>query len=182
MIRATRRNVLGAATLGMAAIPTVSGLAAWRWRHGDSRVLLHDAGLSGGERFAAAAQRHGTASTAITGDRVRFTRQILADRPALVAGVTRHADQLMIEDVAREQGYMRAALLHGKQGQCSGLECRQGWNGVGRIARHAGSDWIDALAEFAIAPAEAGAKALAQSAAQAVDPGLILGWVLVPRG
>ena len=67
---------------GALAVPTLSGLATWRWKHGDGRVLLHDPSLDAGRRFAEA----GGKSIAIEGDRIRFARDIFAAKPALVAG------------------------------------------------------------------------------------------------
>ena len=43
----------------------------------------------------------------IDGDRIRFAREVFAARPAYVAGVTRQADLVLIEDVAGEFGYRR---------------------------------------------------------------------------
>ena len=50
MIRTTRR----AALMGALAVPTVAGLAHWRWRHGERSVLLHGPALAAGRRFAEA--------------------------------------------------------------------------------------------------------------------------------
>ena len=52
MIRTTRR----AAMMGALAVPTVAGLAHWRWKHGERSVLLHDPALAAGQRFAEAGQ------------------------------------------------------------------------------------------------------------------------------
>jgi hypothetical protein len=68
-------------------------------------VLLHDASLEAGRRFAEA---YGGAALPIEGDRIRFARAVFAERPAYVVGVSRPADALLIEDVAREAGYVLA--------------------------------------------------------------------------
>jgi hypothetical protein len=173
MIRASRRGVLA----GVLAVPTLSGLAAWRWRHGEQRALLHDAELEAGRRFADAALAQGLNSTAIDGDRVRFMRQVLANKPALIAGVSRHADMQLLADIAGEEGYRLAAELEAKGRQCSGASCRPGWNALGRLGRSAGSNWPEALAHWAADPRGALPQSSAAGASRP-DRGLVLGWVL----
>ncbi|WP_305096855.1 hypothetical protein [Croceibacterium aestuarii] len=177
MIRTTRRNAL----MGALAVPTVAGLAQWRWRHGDATLLLYDDSLAAGLRFAAAGAERGGQGRAIAGDRVRFGREALAQRPALVAGVSRHADFILLADVAREHGYRPAATIYGRARQCAGHECQPGWQGVGRMARMAGGSWVEALADYAAKPGEAAGRALGGLVAGPVDSGLVLGWVLAPR-
>jgi len=180
MIRATRRGALGGAMLGALAVPTLSGLAAWRWRHGEQRVLLHDPALEAGQRFAAAGRAYGIEPRAIEGDRIRFARAVLAARPALVAGVSRHADLLLIADAAREAGYTLAAELQAHGRACSGADCRPGWNALGRAGRAAGAGWVEAFAAFAADPRAMPANLPRERGARP-DAGLVLGWVLAPR-
>lgn len=180
-LKASRRAVLGAGAFGALAVPTLSGLAAWRWRHGEARILLHDPALEAGRRFAEAGKAQGIPSVAIEGDRVRFMREVLAARPALIAGISRHADLLLISEVAAEAGYVLAARLDGRGRQCSGGECRPGWNALGRVAKAAGHGWTEALAAYAADPRGA-APALASAGSARPDAGLVLGWVLVPKG
>ena len=176
MIRASRRTLLA----GALAVPTLSGLAAWRWRHGDGRVLLHDDDLEVGRRFAAAGREQGLPSLAITGDRVRFTRDLLKAKPAMIAGVSRYADMLLIADIAREHGYMLAAEIEGRGRSCSGAKCRPGWNALARLGRSAGANWPEALAAYAADP-RGSAPQFASSPAARPDSGLVLGWVLAAR-
>ena len=68
-------------------------------------MLLHDASLEAGRRFAEA---YGGEALPIEGDRIRFARAVFARRPAFVVGVSRPADALLIEDVGREAGYVLA--------------------------------------------------------------------------
>ena len=49
MIRTTRR----AAMMGALAVPTVAGLAHWRWKHGERSVLLHDPALAASTTYCA---------------------------------------------------------------------------------------------------------------------------------
>lgn len=172
-MRASRRAVLG----GALALPAVPGLAAWRVKQGDSRVLLHDPSLEAGRRFAEA----GGKSRAIEGDRIRFARDVFAAKPALVAGVSRHADLVLIADVAAEMGYVLAAEFEGRGQKCSSSRCRPGWAALGRVANAAGQGWAAALGSWAADPRgtmpSPGRKTHARP-----EAGLALGWVLVPRG
>ena len=176
MIRTTRR----AALMGALAVPTVAGLAHWRWKHGERSVLLHDPALAAGRRFAEAGTAHGGEVRAIEGDRIRFAREVLDSRPALIAGVSRHADFSLIEDAAREAGYRPAATIYGRARTCAGHECQPGWQSLGRMASAAGEGWVEALAEYAARPGQAMSNALSLAAGRS-DTGLVLGWVLAPR-
>ena len=129
-MKATRRGVLA----GGLAVPAVAGLPGAAWAQAAEPVLLHDASLEAGRRFAAA---YGGEARAIEGDRVRLARAVFARRPAYVVGISRPADALLIEDVAREAGY---------------------------------------------APADDRTVRELTQAAQPLDRGLVLGWVLAPKG
>ncbi|BBC71935.1 conserved hypothetical protein [Altererythrobacter sp. B11] len=178
MIALTRRGALA----GALAVPTVAGLAQWRWRHGEQGLLLHDPALAAGRRFAEAGRMRGGQVLALEGDRVRLGRAAFDRRPALVAGVSRHADALLIEDIAREAGYIRVAAVHGRSGTCTANTCRPGWQALGRAAEAAGADWVEALADYAARPGEAAGRTLAALAPTHGDAGLVIGWVLAPRG
>ena len=128
-MKATRREALKGA-LAVPAVAAVPGIAA---ASGGESILLHDPALEAGRRFAEA---YGGKALPIEGDRIRFARAVFARHPAFVVGVSRPADALLIEDVAREAGYASADE---------------------RTVRE--------LTE----------------AAQPLDRGLVLGWVLAPR-
>jgi hypothetical protein len=68
-------------------------------------IVLYDPSYQGARSFAASARTQGAAANAIEGDRIRFARAVFARKPALVVGVSRAADAVLIEDVAREAGY-----------------------------------------------------------------------------
>jgi len=180
MIRTTRRGTMGAALVGALAVPTVAGFAHWRWRHGEASVLLHDPSLAAGRRFAEAGAARGGNVLALEGDRIRLGRRVFESRPALVAGVSRHADALLLEDVAREAGYVRVAALDGRAGRCSVQQCRPGWQALGRMASASGMEWVEALADYAAKPGEGTGRSFTSLARQRVDPGLVIGWVLAP--
>lgn len=175
MIRASRREAM----MGALAVPTLAGLPQWRWQHGEASVLVHDAALAAGRRFAAAGTARGATVVALSGDRIRQARRLLAGNPALVAGVSLAADALLMEEVAREHGYVRVALFQGAADACGTQECAAGWQALGRMAEGAGPNWIEALADYAAKPRGAG-----QVTATPVgdDATAVLGWVLARKG
>lgn len=181
MIAATRRTVLAGGFAGALAVPTLAGLAHWRWRHGEGSLLLHDPALAAGRRFAEAGVAAGGAVLAIEGDRIRLARQALERRPALIAGVSRHADALLIEDVAREAGYERVAVMHGRGEGCAARECSAGWQALGSMAERAQGRWVEALASFAARPGDHAMPAPAAASSRSADAGLVIGWLLAAR-
>ena len=129
-MKASRRGVLA----GALAVPAAAGLPGVASASVGNAVLLHDASLEAGRRFAEA---YGGAALPIEGDRIVFARAVFARRPAYVVGVSRPADALLIEDVGREAGYV---------------------------------------------PADDKTVRELTAAAQPLDRGLVLGWVLAPKG
>ena len=128
-MRATRRGVLA----GAAALPAAAGLTSTASARGGTALLVHDPSLAAGRRFAEA---YGGEALPIEGDRIRFARAVFARRPAFVVGISRPADGLLIEDVAREAGYVAADDARVRE---------------------------------------------MTAAAQPLDRGLVIGWVLAPR-
>lgn len=102
MIRATRRGALAAGL----ALPAVAAWAKAPRRKPSGTILLHDPSLEAGRRLAASA----SGSRPIEGDRIRFARAVFERAPALVVGVSRSADAVLIEDVGREAGYLPAPV------------------------------------------------------------------------
>jgi hypothetical protein len=175
-MKASRRGIL----VGALAVPTLAGLASWRWKHGSGGVLLHDPSLAAGRRFAAASDAAGRPSRAIEGDRIRFTRALVDRRPALLAGVSLQADAVLVGDVAREAGYLAAFELQGADRSCTALACAPGWEALARLATGAGPGWAEALAAWAAAPQAPEMPRLA-GIPNAGDGARPLGWVFVPR-
>ena len=101
MIATTRREAL----MGALAAPALAGWPTMAWARGEDALLLHDASLEAGRRFAEAGRLQGRRVLAIEGDRIRFARAVFESGPALVMGVSRPVDALLIEDVGREAGY-----------------------------------------------------------------------------
>src|SRR5688572_8010331 len=100
-MRATRRGVLA----GALAVPAVAGLPEAASARAGKPVLLHDPSLEAGRRLAEA---YPGETLPIEGDRIRFARAVLERRPSFVVGVSRPADALLIDEVAREAGYAPA--------------------------------------------------------------------------
>ena len=105
MIRASRRGALA----GALALPAAAAWAKPLPRAAAGIVVLYDPSLSGARNFAAWAKAQGGRSLPIEGDRVRFARAVFERSPALVVGLSRSADFVLIEDVAREAGYVKVA-------------------------------------------------------------------------
>ncbi len=175
-MKLSRRGMM----LGALAVPTVAGLASWQWKTGGKSLLLHDDSLNAGRRFGDAGRAAGATTRAIAGDPVRFGREVLASKPALVAGVSRHAEALLIGEVAMEEGYVLATELRGCNGACEGFTLSPGWNALNRMAAGAGEKWVELLAAWAANP-QASELPQVPRFAVAGDPGTVLGWVLVPR-
>jgi len=113
MMRATRRGALAAGL----ALPAAASLAKSPKRKPNGTVLLHDPSLDAGRRFAAAGEASGERVLPIEDDRIRFARTVFERAPALVVGVSRSADAVLIGDVGREAGYTRVAVPPSLAGQ-----------------------------------------------------------------
>ncbi len=106
-MKLTRRTLLA----GVAAIPAVAGLERLSAAtHTAGEIFLFDSSLPGARERAIAATGWGQEPIEITGDRIRFARDILSAQPATVRGISRQADALLIEEVALEMGYRRHAM------------------------------------------------------------------------
>lgn len=95
---------------GLAAVPAAASAREFRWRHGNGTVLLYDADLPQGRAFAQAGRAWNRAVEPIAGDRIRFAREVFARRPAIVQGVSRQGDAVLLAEVAREAAYEQVSL------------------------------------------------------------------------
>lgn len=95
---------------GALAAPAAASAAEWQWRNGHGSVLLFDPDLPQARTFADGARAWNRDVLAIEGDRVRFARTVFESRPAIVRGVSRQADAVLVQEVAEEEGYERTAL------------------------------------------------------------------------
>lgn len=188
-MKVSRRGVLGGGVLasvigGALAVPTVAGLSGWQWRqavaHPGQPLLLFDPSLGAGQRFARAGEAAGGAPQQFAGDPVRLMQGLLAARPSLIVGISRHADAVLAVEVAQEAGYVLAGEMLGNAAGCSANTCHAGWVPLTRMAVGAGANWAEALAAWAQDPQARTAPAFAAAPAT-VAAETALGWVLVPR-
>jgi hypothetical protein len=89
-VKATRRQALA----GALALPAAAGVPTLARAAGG--ITIFDPSL---DVVAPAGARP------ITGDPIRFAQDLFSGRPAVVLGLTRGADALLIADVGREAGY-----------------------------------------------------------------------------
>ena len=102
----TRRAMIA----GLAAVPAAASASEFTWRHGHGTVLLFDADLPQGRAFAEAGRAWNRAVLPLEGDRIRFAREVFGRRPAIVQGVSRQSDAVLLAEVAGEAGYEQVAL------------------------------------------------------------------------
>ncbi|HKJ74979.1 MAG TPA: hypothetical protein VKA19_12765 [Alphaproteobacteria bacterium] len=99
-----RRSFLGLA-LGISGGVVAGAMPAMAALTGKRPVLVYDDAAPAARRFAATSHKDFAQIRAIKGDRIRFTRALVAERPDVVTGVTRYPDFLMITGTAEETGY-----------------------------------------------------------------------------
>ncbi len=113
-------------------------------------LLLHDAQLVAGRRYAVRAQMLGGQVIALEGDRVRQMRALLAAGPAAIFAVTRRSDELLVGEIAVEAGYRRVALVrHGADGRMT-ARCTADGASIQVLAQLSGTAWPEAFAEMAL--------------------------------
>ncbi|QGP81024.1 hypothetical protein [Sphingobium sp. CAP-1] len=135
--------------LASAAVVSAT-LAGGRAEAATLPLLLHDAGLAAGRRFAARVRLLGGQSVALEGDRVRQMRDWLALSPAAIFAVTRRSDELLVGEIAAEAGYRRVALVrHGADGRMT-AHCASDGARVAALAQLSDAAWPEALADLAL--------------------------------
>lgn len=160
--------------MASAAVASVA-LASGRVEAATLPLLLHDAQLAAGRRFAMRAQLLGGQALALEGDRVRQMRTLLAAAPAAIFAVTRRSDELLVGEIAAEAGYRRVALVrHGADGRMT-ARCTADGASVHALAQLSGMAWPEAFAELALD--KAGQCAVASHSR--AEPAL--SWVMVRR-
>ena len=105
-MKATRREALK----GALAVPAVAAVPTVAWARAGSAVLVYDPTLTAARHLSAG---HDGEVLAVSGDRIRFASTLFSRRPSLVIGLTRSADALLIEEVAREAGYVPVGAPQG---------------------------------------------------------------------
>jgi len=163
---------------GAVALPLLaSGSIPFAARASGGQVLLYDPALAAGRRFAAHAGHLSGEAIALEGDRIRFMRSLLAAQPRALYGVTRHSDQLLVGDAAREAGYRAIALIQHRADGGIVPQCQPDAAAIGTVAGIAGSRWPEAFAELAIGGVE---RCGAGTGPGAAEPAM--SWVLTRRG
>ncbi|MBA4090685.1 MAG: hypothetical protein C0494_08855 [Sphingobium sp.] len=112
-------------------------------------LLLHDAQLMAGRRFAARAQSLGGQAVTLDGDRVRQMRALLATSPTAIFAVTRRSDELLVGEIAAEAGYRRVALVRHGHGSTV-ANCEANGATVAKLAHLSQANWPEAFAELAL--------------------------------
>lgn len=113
-------------------------------------VLLYDADLKAGARFATHARALGGKAIRLEGDRVRQVRTLLANDPKAIFGISRHSDEWLVKDVAAQAGYRQQSLIqHRTTGDIISF-CPPEGAAIATLARLACGRWPEAFAELAI--------------------------------
>lgn len=173
MTQLSRRSVMALAA-SAAPVVAVGSLAQPATAASESLALVHDATLPDARRFARRALALGTASTGLSGDRVRQAHSLLATRPAAVFGMTRASDHLLFAEVAREHGYREWLCLTHNAGKMTHARCLVGAEAFATVAAASGAHWPQAFAEGAL-----GAEPLASGEPDHIsDPVSCFSWVL----
>ena len=139
-------------------------------------LLLYDEELGAGRRFAAQAKQMKGHPVALSGDRIRFTRDLLRNEPSVIYGVSRHSDQLLVGDVAHEAGYRPLALIQHRADGGIVPRCQPAAAAIGTVASVAGAGWPEAFAQLALGGAE---NCAIPGHDDMIEPAM--SWVLVRR-
>lgn len=119
-MRPNRRTVLAAASALAGAATARGGLAK---AAESSPLTLYDPHEPAARTFAVS---QGGRAIPIEGDRIRLARRLFATAaPDRLTVIARHADQLLLAEAAREQGYRPAALdpFPAVDGRCGMFIC-----------------------------------------------------------
>ena len=163
-MKLTRRTLIASA----AAVPALAALSQFRGSGQGVLAGVYDADHPAGAEFARLLRRENFGAQAVTGDRIRMARDLLATRPPMLAGVTRDADALLFAEVGAEEGYDLSLELRGNGQGCNAFARDPEWNPLARTFVGAGQGWLGAFAGFVASPSAplpldggAGAKPIA---------------------
>ncbi len=113
----------------------------------------------------------------ITGDRVRLMQAVLPARPAMIAGVSSHCDQVLIADIAEMSGYRLMFSAVSRDGATVVERHAPSMGSLAHAARKGGDMWPEIFAALVT-----GAPLLAHAKTIAPLKGRSASWVLVRRG
>ena len=103
--RISRRNFVGV-TLGISSAFLLPRWSVAAEMQGPAPMLMFfDPSRADACGLADAAAQRGTVTRAISGDRIRFAREQINSAPSTLAGVTGHADFILLSGCAAEVGY-----------------------------------------------------------------------------
>lgn len=170
MMRLGRRSFVA----GTAALPLLSGCSTGS--PSAAPLVLYDPTLAAGRLFASHAADLDLAAVALAGDRVPVLRTLLSERPASLWGLSRHADQLLAHDVAREHGYRPLLAVQHRPGAFEVRNCHGSLGSVSICAELSGDRWPIVFAEIA-----AGRTPNHRLHGRGSPALPAMSWVLVPR-
>jgi hypothetical protein len=108
---ASRREVVKTSGVGLALAGLVAPVAARAT--GAGVLIVHDPERPASRALALACTPHANRLVALTGDRVHFWRNALAQRPTSIAGVSRWSDLVLARGIGAEHGLrLRATTRH----------------------------------------------------------------------
>lgn len=102
------RRAFMAVTLGASSVHLLRRPSAAAVMQGDTPLIWFDPSRADARDLARAIAQRGTATQAITGDCIRFAREQLTSAPPVLAGITGHADFILLSGCAAEVGYRLA--------------------------------------------------------------------------
>lgn len=147
MMPVSRRGLVAGGIVASVAAATLRPAATVQ---SGKPVLLYDADLGAGARFAAHAHRLGAEAQSLAGDRVRQLQALLGQAPSALFGVSRHADEYLASEVAGQAGYRRLSLIQHRITGDVVPSCAPEGGAIATLARLAGGRWPEAFAELAL--------------------------------
>ena len=103
--RISRRDFVGVALGISSAVLLPRWSVAAEMQSAAPMLMFYDPSRTDARGLADAAAQRGTVTRAITGDRIRFAREQIKRAPSALAGITGHADFILLSGCAAEVGY-----------------------------------------------------------------------------
>jgi len=139
-----RRGFIGLAAgapLAMGALP------AWGQRaDAGALLILFDPTMAASARLADQVRKHGAAVLALSGDRIRFMRDVVASRPRVIAGMTSYADFLLLSGTAAESGFRLDSHAQHRNITCATHRCFGRWRRADGMLDASADAWPEAMA------------------------------------
>ncbi|CCA92067.1 hypothetical protein PP1Y_AT11446 [Novosphingobium sp. PP1Y] len=144
----SRRQALSAAacTAPLAMLSGSLPLLSTNGKH--TTHLVHDTTLPAACCFASRAMALGARSIPIEGDRVRLFTKMLDAGPSRIFGVTRHAEYLLFEEVAREYRFAETVLVQHSACSAATVHHDRANLSMPSLVAAAGAFWPEAFADL----------------------------------